>query len=228
MLFFIFVIMWLTNKIEFPPIESTTDEGVIALGGDLSVERLIQAYQKGIFPWYSENEPIIWYCPPQRMVLFPEDLKVSKSMKRIIKKGNYTITENKAFDEVIFNCKHVIRKEDFGTWITDDMEKAYMKLHKSGIAKSIEVWFYNPNIKQEVLVGGLYGVDLGNGIFCGESMFSLMSNASKLAFIHLVEQYQYKLIDCQVYNDHLASLGAREISRDAFLEILNQTKNERN
>ena len=218
--FFIFVLMWLTKKIEFPSVETTTEEGVIALGGDLSIERLILAYQKGIFPWYSENEPIIWYCPSKRMVLFPEELKVSKSMKKIIKKGNYKITENKAFEEVIFNCKHIIRNDDFGTWITDDMEKAYIDLNKKGLAKSIEVWFYNSNTKEEVLVGGLYGIDLGNGVFCGESMFSLISNASKIAFIHLVQHYGYKLIDCQVYNDHLASLGAREISRKEFLKML--------
>ena len=218
--FFIFVLMWLTKKIEFPSIATTSEEGVIALGGDLSIERLILAYQKGIFPWYSENEPIIWYCPSKRMVLFPEELKVSKSMKKIIKKGNYKITENKAFEEVIFNCKHIIRNDDFGTWITDDMEKAYIDLNKKGLAKSIEVWFYNSNTKEEVLVGGLYGIDLGNGVFCGESMFSLISNASKIAFIHLVQHYGYKLIDCQVYNDHLASLGAREISRIEFLKML--------
>lgn len=206
--------MWLTQEIQFPNPAITTEEGIIALGGDLSEERLILAYKSGIFPWYCEGEPIIWYCPQERMVLFPDELKVSKSMKQIIKKGMYTITENIAFDEVIFNCKHIIRKDDFGTWITDDMEQAYMRLHKQGIAKSIEVW------RDKKLVGGLYGVDVGNGIFCGESMFSLESNASKLAFIHLVQNHNYDIIDCQVYNDHLASLGAREIPRDAFLKLL--------
>ena len=220
-LFIIFEIMiWLTEKLEFPSPETASEEGVIALGGDLSIERLMLAYKNGIFPWYCDGEPIIWYCPLERMVLFPDDLKVSKSMQKIIKKGNFTITENTAFSEVIFNCKHIIRNDDFGTWITDDMEQAYINLHKKGITKSIEVWFYNPETKKQVLVGGLYGVDLGNGIFCGESMFSLMSNASKLAFIHLVENHNYKLIDCQVYNDHLASLGAKEISRESFLEML--------
>ena len=206
--------MWLTQEIQFPNPAITTEEGIIALGGDLSEERLILAYKSGIFPWYCEGEPIIWYCPQERMVLFPEELKVSKSMKQIIKKEMYSITENTAFDEVIFNCKHIIRKDDFGTWITDDMEQAYMHLHKKGIAKSIEVW------RDEKLVGGLYGVDVGNGVFCGESMFSLESNASKLAFIHLVQNHNYDIIDCQVYNDHLASLGAREIPRDAFLKLL--------
>ena len=212
--------IWLTDKIEFPKPESTSEEGVIALGGDLSEERLKLAYKNGIFPWYSDEEPIIWYCPSERMVLFPKELRVSKSMKQIIKKNNFTITENTAFEEVIFNCKHILRKDDFGTWITDDMEKAYINLHKKGIVKSIEVWFYDDVDKKQVLVGGLYGVDLGNGIFCGESMFSLISNASKLAFIHLVQNHNYKLIDCQVYNDHLASLGAREISREEFLTKL--------
>jgi leucyl/phenylalanyl-tRNA--protein transferase len=212
--------VWLTDEIIFPKPDATSEEGVIALGGDLSEERLLLAYQNGIFPWYSDDDPIIWYCPPERMVLFPEELKVSKSMRKIIKKGGFTITENIAFEEVIFNCKHILRNDDFGTWITDDMEQAYINLHKKGIAKSIEIWFYDTNSKKEVLVGGLYGVDLGNGVFCGESMFSLISNASKLAFVYLVQNHKYKLIDCQVYNDHLASLGAREISREAFLEML--------
>jgi leucyl/phenylalanyl-tRNA--protein transferase len=212
--------VWLTDEIIFPKPDATSEEGVIALGGDLSEERLLLAYQNGIFPWYSDDDPIIWYCPPERMVLFPEELKVSKSMRKIIKKGGFTITENIAFEEVIFNCKHILRNDDFGTWITDDMEQAYINLHKKGIAKSIEIWFYDTNSKKEVLVGGLYGVDLGNGVFCGESMFSLISNASKLAFIYLAQNHKYKLIDCQVYNDHLASLGAREISREAFLEML--------
>lgn len=212
--------VWLTDEIIFPKPDTTSEEGVIALGGDLSEERLLLAYQNGIFPWYSDDDPIIWYCPPERMVLFLEELKVSKSMRKIIKKGGFTITENIAFEEVIFNCKHILRNDDFGTWITDDMEQAYINLHKKGIAKSIEIWFYDTNSKKEVLVGGLYGVDLGNGVFCGESMFSLISNASKLAFVYLVQNHKYKLIDCQVYNDHLASLGAREISREAFLEML--------
>ncbi len=220
-LFPIFVMMiWLTEQLKFPAPETTSEEGVIALGGDLSEERLLLAYQNGIFPWFSEGEPIVWYCPSERMVLFPEELKVSTSMQKIIKKGNFTITENKAFSEVIFNCKHILRKDDFGTWITDDMEKAYVNLYKKGFAKSIEVWIYDTASKKQILVGGLYGVDVGNGIFCGESMFSLVSNASKLAFIHLVQNHNYTLIDCQVYNDHLASLGAREISRNEFLKML--------
>lgn len=205
--------IWLTDKIEFPSYKDTTKEGIIALGGDLSEERIIYAYKKGIFPWFSEGDPIIWYCPFERMVLFPEDLKVSKSMQKIIKKNEFTITENLAFEEVIYNCKSIDRNDGFGTWITDDMEKAYINLHKKGIAKSIEVW------QNKELVGGLYGVEM-NTVFCGESMFSKVSNASKMAFIYLVKNKNYKLIDCQVYNSHLASLGAKEIGRDFFLKIL--------
>lgn len=206
---------WLTDKIAFPSYQQTSKEGIIALGGDLSEERLIYAYQNGIFPWFSEGEPIVWYCPFERMVLFPEELRVSKSMQKIRTKNNFRITENKAFKEVIYNCKNTVRSDGFGTWITDDMEEAYIHLHEIGIAKSIEVWF------QDELVGGLYGLEINN-IFCGESMFSKASNASKLAFIHLVKSAKYRLIDCQLYNDHLATLGAKEIERSRFLKILKE------
>ena len=212
--------IWLSDKIAFPDYKYATKEGILALGGDLSAERLIYAYKNGIFPWFSEGEPIVWYCPPERMVLFPEDIKVSKSMRKIIGKNEFTITENQAFEEVIYNCKNIDRKDGFGTWITDDMEKAYINLHKKGVAKSIEVWrFLNPSKNEKELVGGLYGLEM-NQVFCGESMFSKVSNASKLAFIHLAKNKNYKLIDCQIYNEHLASLGAKEIDRDLFLEIL--------
>ncbi len=207
--------IWLSNTIEFPSHEFTSKDDIIALGGDLSIERLIYAYKNGIFPWYSEGEPIVWYSPKKRMVLFPEDLKISKSMKQVLKKKSFKITENKAFKEVIYNCKNIERTDGFGTWITNDMEKAYCKLHEKGIAKSIEVW------SETKLVGGLYGLEINN-IFCGESMFSKTSNTSKLAFIHLVSSKSYRLIDCQIYNNHLASLGAKEISRNKFLEILNK------
>ena len=206
--------IWLSENIEFPPYKSATEDGIIALGGDLSTERLTLAYKKGIFPWYCEGEPIVWYCPPERMVLFPKELKVSKSMRQVIRKNEFTISENQAFEEVIYNCKNISRKDEFGTWITDDMEQAYINLHKLGIAKSIEVWL------DKKLVGGLYGIDLGNGVFCGESMFSKLSNTSKLAFIHLAQNKNYKLIDCQIYNEHLASLGAEEISREEFIKYL--------
>jgi leucyl/phenylalanyl-tRNA--protein transferase len=205
--------IWLTDTIEFPGYDCTSEEGVIALGGDLSVERLTHAYKNGIFPWFSDNDPIVWYCPFKRMVLFPAEIKISKSMQKIINKNEFTITENTAFEAVIYNCKNIDRNDGFGTWITNDMEQAYINLHKKGIAKSIEVWF------KDELVGGLYGVEI-NHIFCGESMFSKVSNASKLAFMHLAKNENYKLIDCQIYNDHLASLGAREIDRSLFLSIL--------
>ena len=205
--------IWLTETIAFPGYDCTSEEGVIALGGDLSVERLTHAYKNGIFPWFSDNDPIVWYCPFERMVLFPTEIKISKSMHKIINKNEFTITENTAFEAVIYNCKNIDRNDGFGTWITNDMEQAYINLHKKGIAKSIEVWF------KDELVGGLYGVEI-NHVFCGESMFSKASNASKLAFIYLAENKNYKLIDCQIYNEHLASLGAREIDRSLFLSIL--------
>ncbi|MDA9087160.1 leucyl/phenylalanyl-tRNA--protein transferase [Polaribacter sp.] len=205
--------IWLTDTIAFPGYDCTSEEGVIALGGDLSAERLTHAYKNGIFPWFSDNDPIVWYCPFKRMVLFPAEIKISKSMQKIINKNAFTITENTAFEAVIYNCKNMDRNDGFGTWITNDMEQAYINLHKKGIAKSIEVW------SKDELVGGLYGVEI-NHIFCGESMFSKVSNASKLAFMHLAKNKNYKLIDCQIYNEHLASLGAREIDRSLFLSIL--------
>jgi len=205
--------IWLTNTIEFPGYDCTSKEGIIALGGDLSAERLTHAYKNGIFPWFSDNDPIVWYCPFERMVLFPAEIKISKSMQKIINKNEFTITENTAFEAVIYNCKNIDRNDGFGTWITNDMEQAYINLHKKGIAKSIEVWF------KDELVGGLYGIEI-NHIFCGESMFSKVSNASKLAFMHLAKNKNYKLIDCQIHNEHLASLGAREIDRSLFLSIL--------
>jgi len=211
--------IWLSNKIEFPPNENTTKDGIIALGGDLSTERLLHAYHRGIFPWYSDGEPIVWHSPLERMVLFPDELRISKSMRQVLKKGEFIITENKAFEEVIFHCKNTERKDEFGTWITDEMEQAYIELHKLGIAKSIEIWRFDSAQLSTELVGGLYGLEIGN-IFCGESMFSKVSNASKIAFIHLVQSEKYQLIDCQVYNSHLASLGAREIERDSFIEMI--------
>jgi leucyl/phenylalanyl-tRNA--protein transferase len=207
--------IWLTDEITFPDYQFTNKDGIIALGGNLSVERLIHAYKNGIFPWFSDDDPIVWYCPYKRMVLYTDELKVSKSMQKIINKKQFVITENKAFEAVIYNCKNIDRKDGFGTWITDDMEQAYINLHKKGIAKSIEVWL------DTKLVGGLYGLEINN-IFCGESMFSNVSNVSKLAFIYLAKNDKYTLIDCQVYNDHLASLGAREIERDLFLSILKE------
>lgn len=208
----------LSKELIFPPVHLANKDGLLAVGGDLSVERLLLAYQSGIFPWYNQGEPIIWYSPNPRMVLFPNELKVSKSMKQIIRKNEFAITYNQNFEEVISNCKTIYRPEQGGTWITNQMQQAYIALHKKGFAKSVEVW------KNNELVGGLYGLDLGH-IFCGESMFSKVSNASKMAFIYLVQKLEkehYTLIDCQVYNNHLASLGAKEIPRSLFLKYLNK------
>ena len=206
----------LGKEIQFPKVETASPEGIVAVGGDLSSKRLILAYKSGVFPWYNEGEPIIWYSPDPRMVLFPQSLKISKSMKSVLRKKEFKVTFNQNFHEVIAQCKNTFRKDQGGTWITNDMQKAYNKLHELGIAKSVEVWQNN------VLVGGLYGIDLGT-IFCGESMFSKTSNASKIAFIYLTQKLDnenYKLIDCQVYNNHLASLGAEEISRKDFIHFL--------
>ncbi|OIQ37206.1 MAG: leucyl/phenylalanyl-tRNA--protein transferase [Bacteroidetes bacterium MedPE-SWsnd-G1] len=212
---------FLSEKLEFPPVNQTNEYGMLAIGGDLSKERLQLAYKNGVFPWFSDGEPIVWYCPKDRMVLFPEEFIVSKSMRQVVRKNEFIVTENQAFREVIYNCKNINRKEEFGTWITDEMQEAYIQLHEIGVAKSVEVW------KNKELVGGLYGVEVGH-VFCGESMFSKTSNASKIALHHLVnersknnsKQSKYQLIDCQIYNDHLASLGAREITRNEFLKIL--------
>lgn len=213
------MMIWLTDKIQFPDYSYTTESGILALGGDLSVQRLVYAYKNGVFPWFSEGEPIVWYCPLKRMVLYPKDLKISKSMQNLLKKNVFKITENQCFEEVIYNCKTIERKDGLGTWITNDMEQAYINLHNKGIAKSIEVWSFSDKNQKKELIGGLYGVEV-NGIFCGESMFSKVSNASKFAFIHLVQSSNYRLIDCQVYNAHLATLGAKEIERPEFLKIL--------
>lgn len=209
--------MYLLSKdLVFPPIHLADKNGLLAIGGDLSAERLLLAYKSGIFPWYNQGEPIIWHSPDPRMVLFPKKLKISKSMKQVIRKSQFRATFNQNFPEVIFNCKNSYREGQGGTWITDEMEQAYINLHQLGVAKSVEVWDGNE------LVGGLYGIDLGH-VFCGESMFSKVSNASKFAFVYLVQKLEkehYKLIDCQVYNEHLASLGAEEISRETFLTYL--------
>jgi len=207
---------FLTQELFFPPVSETDEDGILAVGGDLSPERLLLAYQNGIFPWFEDDDPIIWWSPNPRMVLFFDELVISKSMRNILNRKMFKVTFNQNFREVISNCKKIKRDGQNGTWITDDMVEAYVKLHELGVAKSVEVWF------NEELVGGLYGIDLGH-VFCGESMFSTVSNASKVAFITLAQQLQknnYKLIDCQVYNDHLAGLGCREIEREDFLTVL--------
>lgn len=216
LMFGISIMYFLSKELYFPPAETASTEGIVAVGGDLSPERLVLAYQLGIFPWFEDDEPILWWSPPERMVLFFDDLTISKSMRNIINRKQFKVTFNTAFRDVIVNCKKITRKDQAGTWITDNMVEAYFKLHELGIAKSVEVW------ENEELVGGLYGVDLGH-VFCGESMFSKVSNASKLAFIALAKQLEmadYRLLDCQVYNDHLASLGCVEIDREDFLKVL--------
>lgn len=205
---------FLTQKIEFPDVSEASVDGLLAVGGDLSAERLLYAYQNGIFPWFEATEPILWWSPDPRFVLFPEDLKISKSMKQVLKKKLFKVTENKAFAEVIQNCANAKREGQLGTWITDEMIIAYIKLHKLGYAKSIEVWL------DKELVGGLYGVTINDTVFCGESMFAKVSNASKVGFITLVQNSNYKLIDCQLHTNHLESLGAKHISRSEFLKYL--------
>lgn len=205
----------LSNKLEFPSVDDVDKQGIVAIGGDLSTERLKLAYQKGIFPWFNSDEPIFWWSPDPRFVLYPNDLKISKSMRKVLRNNEFTITYNQNFEKVITSCQKIARKDQDDTWITHDMLKAYIKLHKEGWAKSVEVWQHGE------LVGGLYGIDLGN-IFCGESMFSKVSNASKAGFITFVQEKmkQYELIDCQIYTEHLASLGAKEIPRKTFLHYL--------
>jgi len=207
---------FLSDEIWFPPVHEANEDGILAIGGDLSSQRLQLAYKSGIFPWFSEGDPVVWYSPDPRMILFPEKLKVSKSMQQIIRKGDFKVTFNKDFESVIANCKAIGRKDQQGTWITDEMQESYIRLHELGIAKSVEVW------QHKNLVGGLYGIDLGT-VFCGESMFSKISNTSKIAFISLVEKLKrenYKLLDCQLYNRHLESLGAEEIPRSEFLKYI--------
>ncbi|WP_291870618.1 leucyl/phenylalanyl-tRNA--protein transferase [Maribacter sp.] len=207
---------FLTKELVFPPVENADEEGLLAVGGDLSPERLLLAYKSGIFPWFNEGSQILWWSPNPRMVLFPQDIKISKSMRKVLNENQFRITKNQCFKAVLHQCATVKRDGQEGTWITENMTNAYVKLHELGKAVSYEVW------ENSQLVGGLYGIDLG-AVFCGESMFSMVSNASKFAFIKLAEELQekeYKLIDCQMYTPHLESLGAREIERIEFLEYL--------
>ncbi|PXY45466.1 leucyl/phenylalanyl-tRNA--protein transferase [Flavobacterium hydrophilum] len=207
---------YLQQDLFFPPVSDADEEGILAIGGDLSSGRLQLAYKSGIFPWFNEGDPILWWAPDPRMVLFLDELIVSKSMRNVLNRNHFKVTFNQNFAAVISNCQEIKRDGQNGTWISNEMIDAYCKLNAEGIAKSVEVW------QDEVLVGGLYGIDLGH-IFCGESMFSKVSNASKVAFIALVRYLKtqnYKLLDCQVYNPHLESLGCREIEREHFMSIL--------
>lgn len=201
----------LTKNIQFPNVNEANKDGLLAIGGDLSSERLLLAYKSGIFPWFENYEPILWWSPDPRFVLFPEKLKVSKSMKQVLRNSSFVVTINKAFKDVILQCSKTKREGQKGTWISKSMINAYTKLHELGYAKSVEVW------ENENLVAGFYGIDLGN-IFCGESMFTEMSNASKIGLITFIQNSNYKIIDCQVYTQHLESLGAEDIPRTKFLE----------
>jgi leucyl/phenylalanyl-tRNA--protein transferase len=207
---------WL-NKADtpFPNVNLALNEpnGLIAIGGDLSIDRMLLAYKNGIFPWYGEGEPILWYSPNPRMVITPDKLHVSKSLKKILHSSQFRVCIDMAFKEVILQCRTVQRPGQSGTWIDDEMVKSYCQLHKLGYAHSYEVY------KNDELVGGLYGLALGR-VFFGESMFSLVSNASKVAFAHLLQKSKYCLIDCQIENQHLESLGAFKMPRDLFIQQL--------
>ncbi|MFY7963458.1 MAG: leucyl/phenylalanyl-tRNA--protein transferase [Chitinophagaceae bacterium] len=208
----------LDDNLWFPNPDEATKDGLLAIGGDLSTERLLLAYSSGIFPWYNDDLPM-WWHPNPRFVLFPNELKVSKSMKQVIAKNAFEFRINSSFKQVITSCKNIFRKEQDGTWINEDVVDAYYSLHLKGFAHSAETW------NNGKLVGGLYGIKLGK-VFFGESMFSNESNASKFAFIKYVEQLKLEgivLIDCQIYTEHLESLGARMIERNDFMKVLKES-----
>jgi len=212
---FLFLFMFfqlLDDNPGFPDPALAEEDGLLAIGGDLSVERLLIAYSNGIFPWFSEGEPILWYSPHERCVIYPSKIKISKSMQKILKQEVFKITFNQAFAAVIRNCATIERKGQDGTWITNEMQQAYISLHRQGYAHSVEVW------QEGKLVGGLYGIKV-NRVFCGESMFSHVSNSSKAALIFL-SKMNIDLIDCQLPNDHLMSLGAQMISRELYMQML--------
>ncbi len=217
-------VFWLSNKNNhFPSPTLATEEGILAVGGDLSPERLLTAYRMGIFPWFNEGEPIAWWSPDPRMVLFPSELKVSKSMRPYFNQQKFRVTFDQAFETVMQHCQAPRNRQWGGTWITNDMLEAYCTLHELGFAHSVEVW------QDKELVGGLYGISLGK-CFYGESMFALVSNASKFGFISLVkklESFGFWLVDCQQQTHHLGRLGARAIERSAFLEILKKNEAEK-
>ena len=206
----------LSDELVFPFPDFAEENGLLAVGGDLSKSRLLLAYSMGIFPWYSDDSPILWWSPDPRLVLLPEELKISRSLRQTMKKGIFEVTLDRDFEAVIRNCAVVDRVSDGGTWITDEMIDAYIRLHSAGYAHSIESWF------EGELAGGLYGIALGSAFF-GESMFTRKSNASKVAFVTLVQQllqWKFTIIDCQVTTEHLLSFGAKEIPRSEFLGIL--------
>ncbi len=208
----------LTDNLDFPHPSQAEEDGLLAVGGDLHPDRLMLAYHSGIFPWFNEGQMALWWSPDPRMVVKPKDVHISKSMRKVLRDDTFKITYNQRFLEVILACKRMKRKEQQDTWITNAMIEAYLTLHEMGHCISVEVW------KDDQLVGGLYGVNLKEkGVFCGESMFSKVSNASKVGFITLsrkLTKENYRLIDCQMYTNHLASLGAQEIPREVFLKYL--------
>jgi len=207
------MIFRLDDRLLFPDPALAEEDGLLAVGGDLSVGRLLLAYRNGIFPWYNEDTPILWYSPHERFVLFPKELKISKSMNQVLRSGKFRVTHDTCFEEVIAACSAAKRKDQDGTWIIPEMKEAYVQLHREGHAHSVEVW------EDERLIGGLYGVEVGK-VFCGESMFSNVSNASKAALTDLCQSGKYELIDCQVHTEHLESMGARMISREEYMHIL--------
>jgi leucyl/phenylalanyl-tRNA--protein transferase len=213
----------LSEDIAFPPPELAEPDGLLAVGGDLSVKRLLEAYRRGIFPWYSEGTPILWWSPDPRLVLFPREVKISRSLRQTLRKGAFAVSMDRAFAEVIGACAGVHGRRDGSTWITREMREAYTRLHEQGHAHSVEAWTGGH------LAGGLYGVALG-GAFFGESMFSLRSDASKVALLALaghLERWGFDLIDCQVSTEHLKRMGAREIPRRAFLSRLGRALRKR-
>ena len=201
------------NELVFPHPSLADEDGLLAVGGDLSIERLLLAYENGIFPWYNEDSPILWYAPLERFVLSPAKIRISKSLKQVLRSNKFQVTIDKDFSSVIKNCAVISRKDQDGTWIVSDMQEAYNRLHKAGYAHSIEVW------QGEELVGGLYGVQVGK-VFCGESMFSKVSNASKIALVHLAKNFGLSLIDCQIPSDHLRKMGAELIPQEEYLSVL--------
>ena len=205
---------WLNKEIEFPPLADANPDGLLAVGGDLSAERVQYAYQNGIFPWYEAEQPLLWWAPNPRFVLYPSKLKVSKSSKKLLKEALFEVTVNRNFKEVIEACASVKRAHQSSTLITQKMLATYLEFHQMGMAVSVEVWL------EKKLVGGLYGIQLNEDIFCGESMFSYVSNASKIGFISFVQNSKFKLIDCQVHSEYLESLGAEFISRSKFMQYL--------
>lgn len=211
-----------SNEMEFPDPNNATRDGLLAIGGDLRPERLLLAYQSGIFPWFSDGGIIHWFCPPQRFVLFPDEIKISHSLKQILNSKKFLITEDQAFAAVIRSCARVHSFTKGNTWIDDDFISAYIKMHELGFAHSVETW------SEGELVGGLYGIVVSpeysphRKIFCGESMFSIAGNASKVALVHLCKSEKYKMVDCQIYTEHLDKMGAKLIPRDEFLKLVNQ------